>query len=289
MTVYDVNDQVPLQHKVYSAGALINATTVTVTVTKPDGSTTTPTVTNTSTGVYDATVTTDAVGIWYFRWSVTGVVPTDYVDGQFTVVTSAPPSYTSLAAIKSALGIGADTSRDALLAGVVSAASRYVDRRTGRRFYADRTASARTYRPQGRLVDDRDGQRFLVDDIATTTGLVVEIGASNTYTTVTSYEVGPENALARNEAITWLMFGVQGVTPTWPLVSYSRVRITARWGWPAIPDDVEQATLLYAARLFRRKDSPEGVAGSTEWGAVRVSTRDPDVEQLLSPYILPSF
>jgi hypothetical protein len=42
-------------------------------------------------------------------------------------------------------------------------------------------------------------------------------------------------------------------------------------------------------RLFRRKDSPEGVTGSAEWGVVRLSRRDPDVWVLIEPYILPGF
>jgi hypothetical protein len=64
-----------------------------------------------------------------------------------------------------------------------------------------------------------------------------------------------------------------------------RVRVTARWGWPSVPDGVAQAAALLAARLYRRKDSPEGVLGSSEWGAVRVARFDPDVEGLIAPYI----
>jgi hypothetical protein len=66
-----------------------------------------------------------------------------------------------------------------------------------------------------------------------------------------------------------------------------RVRVTAKWGWPAVPDTVVQATLIQASRLYRRKDSPEGVLGSAEWGTVRLGRVDPDVYALIQQLILP--
>ena len=50
-----------------------------------------------------------------------------------------------------------------------------------------------------------------------------------------------------------------------------------------VPDNVREATLLQTARQFRRRLSPEGVAGFGEFGAVRVSRLDPDVEALITP------
>jgi hypothetical protein len=35
-----------------------------------------------------------------------------------------------------------------------------------------------------------------------------------------------------------------------------------------------------------RKDSPEGVLGSADFGLLRVTNRDPDVRALIEPYIL---
>jgi len=196
--------------------------------------------------------------------------------------------YATLADLKAALGITNDDTRDAALSAAISAASRYIDRRCGRKFDADSVATARVYNPRYRLVEDRVGQRFLVDDISTVTGLVVELGIGGAYTAITTYETAPENAIAKGLPIAELMFGgdtapLQFITP------WSRLRVTAKWGWPDVPDDIAQAALLYAARVFRRKDSPDGVLGSSEWGSVRVSARDPDVEAFLAPYILPEF
>jgi hypothetical protein len=51
-----------------------------------------------------------------------------------------------------------------------------------------------------------------------------------------------------------------------------------------VPDDLAEAALLLTARLFRRRLSAEGVAGFGEFGAVRVTRVDPDIEMLITPY-----
>lgn len=49
--------------------------------------------------------------------------------------------------------------------------------------------------------------------------------------------------------------------------------------------EVVQATLLLAARLYKRRLSPEGVAGWEDLGAVRVVARDPDIERLIEQHV----
>jgi hypothetical protein len=189
--------------------------------------------------------------------------------------------YATLAELKAQLSI-TDSARDALLNKALASASRAIDKRTGRRFWLDSSAVQRTFNPRGRVVREDEGERLLVDDIGTATGLVVETGGGTSWTAVTGYETSPDNALLNGVPITALLLPVG----TWGH-STARVRITARWGWPAVPDEVVQATLLQAGRLYRRKDSPEGVAGSAEWGIVRVPALDPDVRAMIDPYMLP--
>lgn len=50
---------------------------------------------------------------------------------------------------------------------------------------------------------------------------------------------------------------------------------------PVVPPTLYEACLLLTSRLFRRRLSPEGVAGFGDFGAVRVSYTDPDVERLI--------
>jgi hypothetical protein len=47
------------------------------------------------------------------------------------------------------------------------------------------------------------------------------------------------------------------------------------------PDGVEFAATLYAARLYRRRGSVEGLAGYQDMGGVPVIRIDPDVQALL--------
>ena len=193
-------------------------------------------------------------------------------------------NYADLTTLKLALSI-TDTARDALLNKALDSASRYIEKLAGgRQFFADATTTARTYQTRGRVLGGVDGEALLVDDISSTTGLVVEVG-STTFTAVTDYEVGPENAIARGYPINSLL----RLSGTWSVALRPRVRVTAKWGWPAVPDDIVQATLIQAARYYKRKDSPEGVMGSAEWGTVRVAKTDPDVQALVQPFILPSF
>ena len=74
----------------------------------------------------------------------------------------------------------------------------------------------------------------------------------------------------------------------WPVAANGRtlIQITARWGWSAVPDAIREATVLLAARQFRRLDSPLGVAGFGDLGAIVVRRIDPDVAAMIAPYRL---
>lgn len=50
-----------------------------------------------------------------------------------------------------------------------------------------------------------------------------------------------------------------------------------------LSDRQSLAITMQSARLWRRRDTPEGVIAFEDLGAIRVSRMDPDVEQLLTP------
>lgn len=191
--------------------------------------------------------------------------------------------YTDLTTVKAALGKQTADDRDDLITAAIEAASRQIDQRCGRRFYRDTAPSARKFAASGRYTARHGSQALRVDDIAFDTGLAVEskYGFAGSWSTVDAWELGPDNADVYGRpwskvaaASGWLSDAVS-------------VRVTAVWGWPAVPDAIAQAAALLAARLYRRKDSPQGVLGSAEWGAVRVSRFDPDVEALITPFAVP--
>jgi hypothetical protein len=161
------------------------------------------------------------------------------------------------------------------------AASRAIDRRVGRPpggFLLAAEASSRVFGARGRVTPDG---RLLVDDIGSDAGLVVEVeGIPNSWHG-TDVRLGPDNALATGQPATWIV----PLSLRWR--RDERVRVTARWGWPAVPAEVGMAALLLANRLYLRKNSPEGLVQTQEFGGVRLSRWDPDVEALLAPYVLP--
>jgi len=57
--------------------------------------------------------------------------------------------------------------------------------------------------------------------------------------------------------------------------------------YPTMINDPEvvQAVLLLASRLYKRRLSPEGVAGWDDMGAIRIIARDPDLVSLLEQKI----
>lgn len=190
--------------------------------------------------------------------------------------------YATLVLLKGRIKITA-TDRDDALTQALTAASRSVDAYSGREpdgFTLDESATARTFDVHGRVVCMRNGRhKLLIDELGATAGLVVEVGDGTTWTAVTDYRTGPENALARSWPIDAL------TSPSgW---GSDQVRVTAQWGWPSVPDQVVEATLLQAQRLYGRKESPQGVAGAGEFGAIRLSRVDPDVRELLAPFTLP--
>ncbi|MDX3024068.1 phage gp6-like head-tail connector protein [Streptomyces acidiscabies] len=194
-----------------------------------------------------------------------------------------PPVYGSRAALKLRLAIPADDdTADALLDSALSASSRGIEKSTGRRFWLDPTPVQRLYRTAGRIVRKADGDLLLVDDIGDVGGLVVETGSGTSWSAITGYETQPDNAIADGRPVT----GLLRTSGSW---ATARVRVTTRFGWPAEPEDVTEAALIQATRLYKRKDSPEGIIGSAEWGVRNLSRRDPDVWALIEPYILPGF
>lgn len=166
------------------------------------------------------------------------------------------------AQLKLSLGIpAADTADDALLAIVITAASRAVDAETNRQFGLNGSAVARLFEWDGRKLAGR--QALEVFDFQTSTGLVVvtldeDEVVEETLVLSTDFDLWPWNAAGDSIPWTHLVLRPDSVDT---LVRDARgVRVTANWGWTTVPKLVENATLLQAARWYKRKDAPFGVA-----------------------------
>lgn len=181
-----------------------------------------------------------------------------------------------------------DTADDVQIGLAITAASRAVDKFTGRQFGLTGSAVARVYTYAGECVD---GRRALpVDDVQTTTGLAVALDLDEngvfeqSLVNATDYDLWPYNAAADGKPWTHVV-----LRPTaaayFPSVARG-VQVTANFGWSAVPDAVKQATLIQANRLLKRREAAFGVTGSPEMGGeLRLLERlDPDVAVGLRPY-----
>jgi len=195
--------------------------------------------------------------------------------------------YTTLNAIKTFLSI-ADSSDDTLLEGMIEAASRSIDRIANRRFYLDSTASARQYRAYNNVI-------AYVDDIGTTASLAVAIDDDGdgvfeiSLTQNTDYLLDPLTASSLGRPFTQLtMVNTAYVWPVFPGMFSNGLRpgvqVTARWGWPSVPDDIETACQILTADLYKRKDSPGGILGLGDLGAIRMSPLGRDVTAMVRAY-----
>ena len=131
--------------------------------------------------------------------------------------------------------------------------------------------------------------RVITDDIGSTTGLVFKTDPDSagvyqtTFTLGTDYIVEPTNAIVQGRPINYLTI-VGSSTLSYPINYRPTVEVTARWGWPTVPDDVEQATYILSADLYKRKDSIGGVLGLSELGAIRMSPLGRDIAAMVRAY-----
>ena len=196
-------------------------------------------------------------------------------------------AYCSLEQLKLHLNVP-DSFDDDKAEMAISAASRQIDAHCGdmRQLWLSSATSVRHFE-----VDD--STHCYVDDISTTTGLVVKVDTNgdgtyaDTLTLNTHYILEPYNAAHKYPVRPYteieIVDGTGGYFPTGPRPG---VQVTAKFGWPAVPDDVTKACVIQAALLFKAQDATFGAAqlgldGSTVFiGQLHATARG-----LLEPYV----
>jgi hypothetical protein len=198
-------------------------------------------------------------------------------------------TYVTVAELRDRMGIG-DSYDDDSLAAVLDVACAAVDNYCGRTFAQDPAVTVRTVRAA-------DFYRLILEpgmDISTASGLIVRTDDNDDGTYETTWTIGTDFTLESsgygyNGQSGWPWTQLMAVgAKYWPVFTTLRrgVEITARFGWPAVPDPVKQATLLLAAEQWKLKDAPLGVAAFGEFGPIRVRP-NPAAAALLARYVHP--
>jgi hypothetical protein len=174
-----------------------------------------------------------------------------------------------------------DTSHDATLEKVINGVSRKIDTFTGRHFFQV---------TETRYFTAEQGWRISIDDVYTASGLALytDDGADATYENTwatTDYKLLPTNALTKGLPYTSIERAALG-SYTFPRYREG-VKLTASYGWAAVPDPVKLACLMQVNRIWKRFATPLGQSTSSAVGQLNLSIPklDHDIMNMLSDYV----
>lgn len=273
--------------RLYAGGPMAEVTDVQIGVVSLDGLTVA--LSTTSTGV-----TYPATGVNAYVWTPAG----DLANGQYLVSWVAKDGdledvgatelvtvseggalggpYATRAQLKKRMGIpDATTSQDDEVDRALLSASSAINKFCGRQFGQATELSTRSFYAGASGVD--------IHDAWTLDGMEVDAATLDT----TAWTALP-------------LDGIRDGVPGWPyerlehawadhpiyatlLRNQRIIQVTALWGWPAVPADINSACLMLAADTLKGKDAPFGVAGFGDY-AIRVRA-NPKVAELLMPYV----
>ena len=200
--------------------------------------------------------------------------------------------YVDKADLKTYLGLSG-TAQDTNIDNAINGASRQIDKFCDRRFWQDETVQVKYYNPTNDFY-------LIVDDISTTTGLIVQLDTTDdgTYDTTltldTDYILKPINPQIHKISDTTYYYpqnelhiiATRSSERFDPLI-IKNVKITAKFGWSKVPEAISQACLIQATRLFKRKDTPFNVMGNEQTGTIELFNKfDVDARELIKPYKL---
>ena len=185
-------------------------------------------------------------------------------------------------------GSGQDTNID----NAINGASRLIDKICGRHFWQDDAVTEKYYTPINHYYVE-------VDDISTTTGLIVQLDTTDngaydkTITLDTDFVLKPFNPQVHKISSTTYYFPHTELNilttrsdETFDPTIIKNIKITAKFGWSAVPEAISQATLIQATRLWKRKDTPFNVFGNEQTGQRELFSKiDPDALQLIKGYV----
>lgn len=191
-------------------------------------------------------------------------------------------AYCTLADVKAALRI-TDTIDDSLIESSINSASRMIDQYCNRYFYLGLAGEVRYYQAT-------DGFICLIDDLQVLTQL--RTSSTNPLIFDTTWSSSDYQLMNPNQRANGAYAPYYSITatdnylfPVW--AEMALVEVTGTYGWASTPEPIKFAAIIQASRLFKRLESPLGVAGVSDMGIMRVGANiDGDVAQLINPFRL---
>ncbi len=192
-------------------------------------------------------------------------------------------AYTTLADVKNGLQIE-DILDDTAIEAAILTASRQIDEYCQRFFYREGTVAS----PSVRYYTATSPWILEIDDLVSLSAVNTDTGFDTPLQYAQSWDIASDIMLepVNNDKKGWPYTRLLAVGQyVWPYFFPQTCKITGVFGFPEIPYEVQLACKIQASRLFVRKQSPFGIAGSVELGTVRLNSRlDPDVEMLLKTF-----
>lgn len=220
-------------------------------------------------------------------------------------------NYASVDSLKDRLGIAENDSRESALIEAIEAASRWIEKQTGRRFYVASSSEVRYYTPERRNVGvpwnwERPGggwspQILAIDDAVAVTQVASDESGDGTYgivwTSGSDYWLEPRNAVAMGQPYRYIHRNQAVGRYLWAPYE-NGVRVTGSFGYCTIatlPADIRMLCLM-VAEVFARPVTDLAMAGVQTYklGAELSVTMDSDrlpplALQILNDYREPLF
>ena len=173
-----------------------------------------------------------------------------------------------------------DANLTARVTDAIAAATTLIDSDTGRVFSA--STSTRAFGADGYT------HELFLPDFTAVSALKLDDDDDGTYE-VTIASTGYELDVT-NPRVGWPYNTIRLLDRRYPSGGRRRRRIevTGTWGWASVPDPINQACSLMAARIAERTSAAVfGVQSFGDLGAATIRNNDPDYRNLIGPYRVP--
>ncbi len=161
--------------------------------------------------------------------------------------------------VRGGSAISTDANDDAMIELLIESVSRFIDAETATKFYLPAIDETRYFTAV-------ESDKVYVGFLASLTSISVDYAGTRTYTdlTATDYDLTPDNASLDGVPYTAIETNKQQSSAYFPRTRRG-VKVVGKWGWPATPKDIKEATLSIAQSLYATR------SGQTAGGKVTIT------------------